>query len=66
MDLRPLRRWLDIALGSLSTSAGLALALSVLLAACGAERYVLIGTAQAPSACGFVELNGKTDKTTKL
>ena len=36
------------------------------LCACGADRYMVIGTAQAPSACGFVELNGTTEKTTKL
>ena len=36
------------------------------LAACGADRYILIGTAQAPSANGFVELNSTTDTSTRL
>jgi hypothetical protein len=36
------------------------------LTACGADRYIVIGTAQAPSACGFVELNGTTADSTKL
>jgi hypothetical protein len=40
--------------------------LATALSACGADRYIVIGTAQAPSACGFVELNGTTDKSTKL
>ena len=40
--------------------------LALALAACGADRYIVIGTAQAPSACGFVELNGTTDQSTQL
>jgi hypothetical protein len=43
-----------------------ALGMALALSACGADRYIVIGTAQAPSACGFVELNGTTDKSTKL
>jgi hypothetical protein len=62
MHLRLLRRSFDI----LSPPLWLVLGLSVAGAACGGVRYILIGTAQAPSACGFVELTGKTDTTTKL
>jgi hypothetical protein len=43
-----------------------ALGMALGLSACGADRYIVIGTAQAPSACGFVELNGTTAKSTKL
>ena len=44
----------------------LLLGLCALGAACGGDRYIVIGTAQAPSACGFVELTGKSESSTKL
>lgn len=45
----------------------LASALAGLLAsACGAPRVIVIGTARAPSASGYVEVNGTTDTTTKV
>lgn len=34
--------------------------------ACGGDRYIVIGSARAPSACGFVEVDGTTDKSTKV
>jgi hypothetical protein len=36
------------------------------LAACGADRYILVGTARAPSTSGFVDVDGTTDRTTDL
>ena len=59
----PLPRSMRLALGRLRTPAW---ALVLGLSACGADRYIVIGTAQAPSACGFVELNGTTATTSKL
>ena len=59
----PLPRSMRVALGRLRVPAWM---LAAALSACGADRYIVIGTAQAPSACGFVELNGTTDNSTKL
>jgi RNase P/RNase MRP subunit p29 len=35
-------------------------------AACGGDRYIVIGSARAPSACGFVEVDGTSDKSTRV
>lgn len=62
MELRLFRRLRTVAAGRL-----LAVALLTLpVTACGGDRYIVIGTARAPSACGFVELEGTSDSSTKL
>lgn len=59
----PTPRSLRVTLGRLRAPAWM---LALGLSACGADRYIVIGTAQAPSACGFVELNGTTGDSTRL
>ena len=34
--------------------------------ACGGDRYIVIGSARAPSACGFVEVDEAGDQSTKV
>lgn len=38
----------------------------VLGPACGGDRYILIGTARAPSTSGFAQVKGTTDQSTEL
>jgi len=33
---------------------------------CGSDRYIVIGTARAPSTSGFVEVTGTSDASTRL
>lgn len=54
MVLRQLRRPV-LACALLATGVG-----------CGGDRYILIGTAQAPSTAGFATITAKTDSSTRV
>lgn len=58
MVLRQLRRPV-LACALIAAGAGLG-------SGCGGDRYILIGTAQAPSTSGFVTVKGKTDHGARL
>jgi hypothetical protein len=65
MRLRPLCRRVHVSL-PFALATGLGALSSLAGAGCGGDRYIVVGTARAPSACGFVEVDGKSDKSTRL
>jgi hypothetical protein len=58
MDLRPVRR-------PFATSLALAL-LGFAALGCGGERYIVVGTARAPSTSGFFVLKGDSKTSTRV
>jgi hypothetical protein len=61
MDLRRVRRPI-----AAFPAALVAIFVSGLLPGCGGDRYIVVATARAPSASGYVKVTGKTDKATRV